>query len=40
MRANCWSSLPKSTRIVQLKGRPTSNVDSMMVLRARRGPAR
>src|SRR5439155_11248819 len=28
---------PQSTRIVQLKRRPTSNVDSMMVLRARRG---
>src|SRR6266850_31552 len=31
------SSWPQSTRIVQLKRRPTSNVDSMMVLRARRG---
>jgi hypothetical protein len=31
------SSWPQTTRIVQLKRRPTSNVDSMMVLRARRG---
>jgi predicted 3-demethylubiquinone-9 3-methyltransferase (glyoxalase superfamily) len=31
------SSWPQSTRIVQRKRRPTSNVDSMMVLRARRG---
>jgi hypothetical protein len=31
------SSWPQSTRIVQLKRRPTSNVDSMMCLRARRG---
>src|SRR6202040_4264616 len=31
------SSWPQSTRIVQLKRRPTSNVDSMIVLRARRG---
>src|SRR5580693_2002800 len=31
------SSWRQSTRIVQLKRRPTSNVDSMMVLRARRG---
>ena len=31
------SSSPQSTRIVQRKRRPTSNVDSMMVLRARRG---
>jgi hypothetical protein len=31
------ASWPQSTRIVQLKRRPTSNVDSMMVLRARRG---
>jgi hypothetical protein len=30
------SSAPQSTRIVQRKRRPTSNVDSMMVLRARR----
>ena len=29
-------SRPQSTRIVQLKRRPTSNVDSMMVLRAKR----
>jgi len=29
--------LPQSTRIVQRKRRPTSNVDSMTVLRARRG---
>ena len=29
--------LPQSTRIVQRKRGPTSNVDSMMVLRARRG---
>jgi hypothetical protein len=29
--------LPASTRIVQRKQRPTSKVDSMMVLRARRG---
>jgi len=29
--------LPQSMRIVQLKRRPTSNVDSMIVLRARRG---
>src|ERR1700674_380993 len=33
------SSSPQSTRIVQRKRRPTSNVDSMMVLRARRGGA-
>src|SRR5215470_20439767 len=31
------SSRPQSTRIVQRKRWPTSNVDSMMVLRARRG---
>src|ERR1700730_1482971 len=31
------SSWLQSTRIVQRKRRPTSNVDSMMVLRARRG---
>ena len=31
------SSWPQSTRSVQRKRRPTSNVDSMMVLRARRG---
>src|SRR3984893_13357258 len=31
------SSCPQSTRIVQRKRRPTSNVGSMMVLRARRG---
>ena len=31
------SSWPQSTRIVQRKWRPTSKVDSMMVLRARRG---
>jgi hypothetical protein len=31
------SSSPQSTRIVQRKRRATSNVDSMMVLRARRG---
>jgi hypothetical protein len=31
------SSWPQSTRIVQRKRRPTSKVDSMMVLRARRG---
>src|SRR5712671_3597385 len=31
------SSWLQSTRNVQLKRRPTSNVDSMMVLRARRG---
>jgi hypothetical protein len=31
------SSWPQSTRIVQRKRRPTSNVDSIMVLRARRG---
>ena len=31
------SSWPQSMRIVQRKRRPTSNVDSMMVLRARRG---
>ena len=31
------SSWPQSTRIVQRKRRPTSNVDSMMVLGARRG---
>jgi hypothetical protein len=31
------SSWPQSTRIVQRKRRPTSNVDSMMVLRSRRG---
>src|SRR5258705_3371466 len=31
------SSWPQSIRIVQLKRRPTSNVDSMIVLRARRG---
>jgi hypothetical protein len=31
------SSSPQSTRIVQRKRRPTSNVDSMIVLRARRG---
>src|ERR1700724_473668 len=31
------SSWPQSTRIVQRKRRPTSNVGSMMVLRARRG---
>src|ERR1700732_3210333 len=30
-------SWPQSTRIVQRKRRPTSNVDSMIVLRARRG---
>jgi hypothetical protein len=30
------SSWPQSTRIVQLKRRPTSKVDSMMVLGARR----
>src|ERR1700716_3391245 len=33
------SSSPQSTRIVQRKRRPTSNVDSMVVLRARRGGA-
>jgi hypothetical protein len=31
------SSWLQSTRIVQRKPRPTSNVDSMIVLRARRG---
>jgi hypothetical protein len=31
------SSWPQSTRIVQRKRRPTSKVDSMIVLRARRG---
>jgi hypothetical protein len=31
------SSWPQSSRIVQRKRRPTSKVDSMMVLRARRG---
>src|SRR5258705_9444943 len=31
------SSWPQSMRIVQRKRRPTPNVDSMMVLRARRG---
>jgi hypothetical protein len=31
------ANIPQSTRIVQRKRRPTSNVDSMMVLRARRG---
>jgi hypothetical protein len=31
------SSWPQSTRIVQRNRRPTSKVDSMMVLRARRG---
>jgi integrase len=31
------SSWLQSTRIVQRKRRPTSNVDSMIVLRARRG---
>jgi hypothetical protein len=31
------SSSPQSTRIVQRTRRPTSNVDSIMVLRARRG---
>jgi hypothetical protein len=33
------SSWPQSTRSVQRKRRPTSNVDSMIVLRARRGAA-